>query len=397
MRLQVKITNVEPEQYQMPVECPYEGCDGKAFKLHQEGCPKPVRDLKQEEVRAKRYRCLRCRRTFRVYPQGVSRNQQSQALKAFSVLLYLLGLSYGGVVDALEVLSKLLDKPLYLGKSTVYRNVQEAGEGARQFQKAWRKSGQGIRVIGADLTQVKCKGETLTLGVAVDDTRGIMLSIEILEDETTESLAKWLKEVVEAVGAEVEVLVTDDADAFKAVADEQGLKHQVCRAHVTQNILRLVGELGTQALEAPDPVPGEVDKEVEAFLADLEQVQWLIENHPADGQKRLRELHRAYCHAPPPKEGEKATMWYRMRLLTLDLWNHWSRLTLYQRWRGPQGERLDGTNNGAERAIGWWVKERYRSMRGYKRRQSVLNVSSLLGWLARGTEDGDLTALGAAA
>ena len=29
----------------------------------------------------------------------------------------------------------------------------------------------------------------------------------------------------------------------------------------------------------------------------------------------------------------------------------------------------------------WWVKERYRPMRGYKRPESVLNVSSLLGWL----------------
>jgi hypothetical protein len=46
-------------------------------------------------------------------------------------------------------------------------------------------------------------------------------------------------------------------------------------------------------------------------------------------------------------------MWYRMRLLVLHLWNNWSRLTLYQRWQGPDGERLDGTNNACERAIGW--------------------------------------------
>jgi hypothetical protein len=39
---------------------------------------------------------------------------------------------------------------------------------------------------------------------------------------------------------------------------------------------------------------------------------------------------------------------------------------------------LDGTNNACERAIGWWVKERYRAMRGYKRAASVLNVSRLI-------------------
>lgn len=41
---------------------------------------------------------------------------------------------------------------------------------------------------------------------------------------------------------------------------------------------------------------------------------------------------------------------------------------------------LDGTNNSSERTIGWWIKERYRTMRGYKRRKSAVNVSRLLAW-----------------
>jgi len=39
-------------------------------------------------------------------------------------------------------------------------------------------------------------------------------------------------------------------------------------------------------------------------------------------------------------------------------------LTRYRTWKGPQGETLDGTHNACERAIGWWIKERYRTMRG---------------------------------
>ena len=69
-----------------------------------------------------------------------------------------------------------------------------------------------------------------------------------------------------------------------------------------------------------------------------------------------------------------------MRLFSLDRWNLWQRLTLYRSWRGPKGERLDGTNKATERAIGWRVKERYRTIRGYKRRESVLNVSRLIAW-----------------
>jgi len=57
-----------------------------------------------------------------------------------------------------------------------------------------------------------------------------------------------------------------------------------------------------------------------------------------------------------------------------------ARLTFYRGWQDEDGEGLDGTNNATERAIGWWVKERYRTMRGYKREQSVLNVSRLIAW-----------------
>jgi hypothetical protein len=279
----------------------------------------------------------------------------------------------------LEALEILLAKPLYLGKSTVYRNVQALGHTARRLRRAWLRHGQRIPVIGTDVTRVQCQGQSLPVGVVVDGLSGIELSIDVLDDETAQTQLAWLREIAETVGAEV--LVSDDADGLKIVADELGLDHQVCRAHVTRNTLSLVGQLATQGLEAPDPVPQGVDKSVEQFVADLETVQWLVETHPCDGQAQLDALHTDYCQAPAPREGQKATMWYRMRLLTLDLWDDWPRLTLYQRWKGPAGERLDGTNNASERGIGWWIKERYRPMRGYKRPESATNVSSLLGWL----------------
>lgn len=69
---------------------------------------------------------------------------------------------------------------------------------------------------------------------------------------------------------------------------------------------------------------------------------------------------------------------YRPRLFSLDRWNLWGRLTRYRTWEATSGERLDGTNNACERAIGWWVTERSRSMRGSKRPLSVLHVSRLI-------------------
>ena len=73
-------------------------------KVHQVVCHKPVRDTKYVAVIIPRYRCLKCQRSFRVYPQGVSNDHLSARLQALSVLLYVLGLSYQGVADLLESL-----------------------------------------------------------------------------------------------------------------------------------------------------------------------------------------------------------------------------------------------------------------------------------------------------
>ncbi len=66
---------------------------------------------------------------------------------------------------------------------------------------------------------------------------------------------------------------------------------------------------------------------------------------------------------------------WRPQLFRLDRWHPWRRLRRYRTWPGPDGETRDGTTNAGERAMGWGVKERYRSMRGDKRPQSVLHVS----------------------
>jgi hypothetical protein len=59
-------------------------------------------------------------------------------------------------------------------------------------------------------------------------------------------------------------------------------------------------------------------------------------------------------------------------LIWAPLWSGWPHLTL-DRHRGD----LDGTNNSSERCIGWWIKEHYRTMRGYKRTESIRNVVTL--------------------
>src|ERR1700694_4543125 len=128
MDLSVRLPKVEPDSIQPPTTCPcwvgkrkQRRCTGRQFKLHQLACDKPLRDLRHGHVQSQRFRCLTCQHTFRVYPRGVSAAQQSSNLKALSVLLYVLGLSYQGVSDLLAALGQPVSK------ATIYNNVQAAG------------------------------------------------------------------------------------------------------------------------------------------------------------------------------------------------------------------------------------------------------------------------------
>jgi hypothetical protein len=158
-----------------------------------------------------------------------------------------------------------------------------------------------------------------------------------------------------------------------------------------------VAELTIQALGNLDPIPPQMSVRPERLVVDLQTIQSIVEAHPHDGEQQLADLYKRYCAAPAPQKDEKASMWYRTRLLALRLWGNWARLTLYLRWHGDDGERIAVvTNYTCERAIGWGVIERYRSTRGCKRQQSVLNVSTLLGWLGDQPASYDLAQLVAA-
>lgn len=389
MRLRVSIPRIEPGVMEAPDVCPYDDCDGRYFKPHQQNCDKSVRDTKYDRVNAMRRECLRCGRTHRVYPKGVSGAHHSDRLKGLSVVLYLLGLSYGAVEDALAALE------CFLGKTTVWRNVQAAGKKVRELRQAWLQQQAGkVRVVGGDPTHVRCGGEDVVVGVAVDDERGITLDIVLLENERTETLKTWLLPLLELVGAEV--LTTDDADGFKEVADEAGVRHQICRRHVTNNVLAFIAEVAKQVWQGPPPVLEELTVSPDQLLVDLELLEWIMLGHPGHGAKLLGEMYLRYAPAPAPKKGERATVWYRMRNRILHLWNNWNRLTCYLTMRHSEGLEINATNNGSERAIGWSVKDRYRMMRGYKRQRSILNVSTLSAWLSEQPLGYDISPLFAA-
>jgi transposase-like protein len=170
--------------------------------------------------------------------RGVSQAQQSDRLKAISALLYVLGLSYGATMDFLTVLG------CGIGKTMVYRNVQAAGQVVRLCQRVTVVSGGKRPVVGTDGTYVKVKGEQVGVQVMVDDESGELVGLDIVVSENEEELSEIVRQAVEEV--ESEVIVSDDLDVYKHVADQLGLQHQICRSHVKRNVDELTESIGKQ-------------------------------------------------------------------------------------------------------------------------------------------------------
>jgi hypothetical protein len=248
--------------------------------------------------------------------------------------------------------------------------------------------------LPGDLTSVKCKGEWLPLGITVDPISGLALTIDVLAAQDIEALKAWIEPIAQSV--EAQILVTDDADGFKTVADEVGLQHQVCKAQVLRNTESAIERYQPLVAAGADGSLTAIGVSREQAAADLARLGELVKSRKREQTGELEAIHRRYVEAAPPREGEHQSLAYRLRLLFLDRGNLWPRLTRYRHWKGPKKESLDGTNNACERAIGCWIKERYRSMRGYKVPENAVGVSRLLAWCGNflTSEDGaDLAGL----
>jgi hypothetical protein len=305
------------------------------------------------------------------------------------VMLYILGLSYGAVEIVLGSLG------MGIGKTSVFRAVQAVAKQVPGLKREKLLTGYRTKAVGADVTSVRCNGQWVTVGIAVDAIRGLVLSIDELAGEDADQLQAWLEPILDAVDADV--VVSDDADAFKKVSDETGRSHQVCKSHVGRNTDALVAELSAIVEAGQDHSLEAIGITPEQALADLASLKEMIHSRHPEDQSRLEEIYLQYANARKPGKGKKHDLAYRMRNLFMDRWNLWPRLTFYRTWKDEHGnEILDGTNNHCERAIGWWIKERYRSMRGYKQEQSALGISRLIAWagnhLASGLHLADLMA-----
>src|SRR5260221_1811566 len=226
---------------------------------------------------------------MRAHLPGVSagshaRGIRSERVKGLAVMLYLLGLSYGAVSLALDSLG------VPLSKTRVYEMVQAVAARVPGLKREQVFQGVKTKALGGDLTSVKCAGQWLHLGLTADSLSGLALTIDEVSAEDAETLKAWIEPIAQSVGAQV--LVSDDADSFKSVADDLGLLHQVCKSHVKRNTEALIDDLRPLVAKDSDGSLHAIGVEPAQAVADLVRLGELISSRQPEQAAEVEQLHR---------------------------------------------------------------------------------------------------------
>jgi len=325
----LKLPVVKRKRGDRPKKCPY--CGGETFQRWGQ-VNKPVKDMRVRNVKVYRYRCCHCGRTFRYYPEGNNRADQTERLRLFAVILWKLGLSYRAsslILSGLNVLISFM---------TIWRDVQNEAQQMKRHNR-WKP----VRVLGLDGASVLGWGAKQGVLVAVDLGTGDPLAIGYVDEYNPQAVRRWLEPLVQQHG--ITVIVTDDLFSYKLVAEKLQLGHQVCQFHVRRWVGKTLKDL-------QETVPRE-------WLWVLDEIRELLETLLPDGSKRLYALWKQ-LPGRHSKLDQARTPLEQVRDLLLRLSEHWHKYCTFQ-----SEPIVPWTNNATERAIGR-MKMRARTVRGYK-------------------------------
>ena len=325
----LKLPTVKRKREARPKQCPY--CAGEIFQRWGH-VKKPVKDLRVRNVKVYRYRCCQCKRTFRHYPEGNSRADQTERLRVFAILLWSLGLSHRAsslILSGLNVLVSFM---------TIWRDVQEEAEQLRTHTH-WKP----VRLVGLDGAYVLGWGAKQPVLVAVDLGTGQPLALGYIDESNPQAVQRWLAPLIQRHG--ITVIVTDDLSSYKIVAEKLQLGHQICQFHVR----RWVGKALKQLQETVPP----------DWLWVLAEIQQLLDSLPPEGSKTLYALWKQLPGRHSNRHQPRSAL-EQLRDLLLRLSQDWQSYCTFQ-----SEPEIPWTHNATEQAIGR-MKMRARTVRGYK-------------------------------
>ena len=326
----LQLPDVKDSRETRPNRCPY--CTGETFQRWG-GTAKRVSDPHLGEVRVYRYRCCRCWRTFRHYPEGIGRGRQTARMRALAAIGWILGMSYRGSSRYLSAFG------ISLSRMSIWRDVQQRAEGlAREHH--WKP----VRVLGLDGATVRGWGKNQPVLIAVDMGTGEPVTIGYVDEKDPRAVKKFLEPLMQRLG--VSVIVTDDLSSYKQVAEALQLEHQICQFHVRRWVGLAVHEL-KQSL-SPE------------WIGVADEVRQILRDLPIAGDQRLVGLSRLFPPSQWGRTGSEFTPVDKLRSLIIRLAENWAQFRVFD-WQPD----VPWTNNPTEQVIGR-MKMRARTVRGYK-------------------------------
>jgi transposase-like protein len=196
-------------------------------------------------------------------------------MRKLAAILWVLGMSLRSVKLALSAFN------VSISHMTVWRDLQEQ---AVLLKK--RRHWQEVRVLGVDGAYPLLKGKKQPMVVAIDLGRGQPVAVAQIDEANPAVLKRFLEPLVQRLG--VSVIVSDDLNSYRKVAEKLGVEQQVCQFHVRRWVGLALHDL--QKTLPPD------------WLWMVEEVKKLLSELPVQGSRRLFEL---WKQVPQKRELDK--------------------------------------------------------------------------------------------
>jgi len=164
-------------------------CGSQGFNLHQRAS-KSLKHPLLPRADVVRFICKRCRKTTRLYPNGVDGARQTIALRQVSVLLYWLGLSYDGVREFLGHLG------CPLSKATVWANVRSSGLLGNRHRL---RADPGTLVV-----QARPRGAAARMSLRGRAAGVLLLTVGAIQPEAARLLQRRVEEAARRLGLSTE-------------------------------------------------------------------------------------------------------------------------------------------------------------------------------------------------
>lgn len=181
------------------------------------------------EITAKRYKCLRCGKSFHHYPKGVSwKSPYSNRVWFLAVLLWHLGLSVESTAIVIRALTKGRVSP-----KTIYEHLLAAGFELNKRLKA-RKS-EMARVVHVDQGYIRIEGKTWGFNITVSP-EGALLDVEFIRKEDKETFNRVFKKIKRR--HKTELVIGDFHPGYDETIEGNGMIHGGCWFHHQRSMFR---------------------------------------------------------------------------------------------------------------------------------------------------------------